>query len=55
MLDDFRTKQVDPNYVLFVSNKNSRGQTYFEKAFPIFTYAPEYFDDLCQMIGRANR
>ena len=46
MLDDFRTKQVDPNYALFTSNKNSLGQTYFRKAFPILAYAPEYFDDL---------
>lgn len=45
MLDDFRVKQVEPNYTLLVSDKNSLGQTYFKKAYPVFAYAPDSLDD----------
>lgn len=55
MLKDFRTKKVDPNHTLLTSNKDSLGQTYFKKAYPLFAFVPDSLDDLYQMIGRADR
>ena len=55
MLRDFRTKKVDPNHTVLTSNKDSLGQTYFEKAYPLFAFAPDFLDDFQQMVGRANR
>jgi hypothetical protein len=55
MLTAFRTKPTDPNYIVVATDESILGLTLFNRAFIIFTYAPNSLSDLRQMAGRGER
>jgi len=55
MLTVFKTSSVDPNYIVIATEESVLGLTLFNRAYIIFTSAPNSLSDLRQMAGRGER